>query len=63
MSAKKKIPLHNGPYKGLLRFHLPLINHNPNDSYLQVEEKKLYWKPYEPFLFDDTFKHKVNKKA
>lgn len=62
MSAKKKIPLHNGPYKGLLRFHLPLINNNPNESYLQVEEKKLYWKPYEPFLFDDTFKHKVNKK-
>jgi aspartyl/asparaginyl beta-hydroxylase (cupin superfamily) len=61
IKTSKKIPYHVGPYKGLLRFHLPLINDYPDQSYLQVENKKLYWNPHNPFLFDDTFKHKVDK--
>ena len=61
IKTTKKIPFHVGPYKGLLRFHLPLINDYPDQSYLQVENKKLYWNPHNPFLFDDTFKHKVDK--
>lgn len=62
MNSKKLIPLHHGPNKGILRFHLPLINVNPDQSFLQVENTKLYWKDHTPFLFDDNFKHKAVKK-
>ena len=62
MNSKKFIPLHHGPNKGILRFHLPLINVNSEQSFLQVENTKLYWKDHTPFLFDDNFKHKAIKK-
>ena len=31
-------------------------------NYLQVKERKCYWKSNSSFLFDDTFYHKLDKK-
>lgn len=58
--GRKNIPTHRGPSKGLLRFHLPIYNDYPEKNYLQVKDKKLYWNT-KPFLFDDTFYHKLVK--
>ena len=59
--GNKNIPTHRGPSKGLLRFHMPIYNDHPSKNYLQVRDKKLYWDK-KPFLFDDTFYHKLVKK-
>lgn len=61
INGSKVIKTHRGPGKGYLRLHIPIINDYSNDNFLQVKNKKLYWKE-KPFLFDDTFYHKLIKK-
>lgn len=60
MNSKKCIPFHRGPYNGILRCHFPIHVDNPNKSYIQVMNKKLFYT--KPFIFDDTYPHKLIKK-
>lgn len=56
----KHIPPHEGPYKGVLRYHLGLIV--PEDykkCSILVNGKQYNWKTGCDVLFDDTFKHSV----
>lgn len=62
IQGPKHIPTHRGPSKGYLRYHLTIHNDNPSKNYLQVKERKCYWKSNSSFLFDDTFYHKLDKK-
>jgi beta-hydroxylase len=54
----KKLPIHYGPSKSVLRYHLGLIV--PQESskcYLSVNGKKYHWKEGQDILFDDTLSH------
>ena len=62
IQGPKHIPTHRGPSKGYLRYHLTIHNDNQSKNYLQVKERKCYWKSNSSFLFDDTFYHKLDKK-
>ena len=50
---------HRGPYRGILRVHLPLKIPKHNKTYLKVNNKKHYWKEGKIVAFDDTFIHSV----
>jgi len=56
----KKIPRHNGIYKGVLRYHLALSTPiNNEDCFIVVNKKKYSWKTGEDVMFDDTYEHYV----
>lgn len=60
LDEKTFIPIHNGYYKGMLRFMLPIII--PKDFtnvFLCNNYEKYYWTEGNGVLWDDTFPHKV----
>ena len=60
LDEKTFIPIHNGYYKGMLRFMLPIII--PKDYtnvFLCNNYEKYYWTEGVGVLWDDTFPHKV----
>jgi len=59
MNKRKIIPYHMGPSNSILRYHLPIIMSNPKECYIEVMGKKLFYD--KPFLFDDTYPHKLQK--
>ena len=63
INGKKNIPEHRGPYKGVLRYHYTVLSDNSKKNFLQVLNKKLYWKEKTGFLFDDTYYHKAKKET
>lgn len=50
---------HEGPYAGILRYHLPLIVPENNPPRLRVDQEMYTWKEGEGILIDDTFEHEV----
>ncbi len=50
---------HNGPYAGILRYHLPLTVPDNNPPRLRVDREIHTWKEGEGILIDDTFEHEV----
>ena len=60
LSPRKHIPPHNGPYKGVLRYHLGLLVPEPEDQLgISVGGQKAQWREGESLVFDDTFEHFV----
>lgn len=60
LSPGKHIPLHRGPYKGLLRCHLGLKIPEPKqDCWIEVGGERATWQEGECLVFDDTYKHQV----
>nr|WP_183167326.1 aspartyl/asparaginyl beta-hydroxylase domain-containing protein [Azomonas macrocytogenes] len=56
----KHIPIHRGPYNGLLRAHLPLIVPEPKEQCrIQVSNETHHWEAGQCMVFDDTYKHQV----
>ncbi len=56
----KHIPMHRGPYKGLLRVHLPLIVPEPREKCrIEVGGETHHWEPGKCMVFDDTYRHQV----
>lgn len=51
----KKIPPHEGPYKGVLRYHLGLTI--PDECGINVNGETRHWQAGKSLLFDDTFEH------
>ena len=54
------IPIHNGYYKGIMRYMIP--THVPKDRdkvFLCVNGKKYHWTEGKSLLWDDNFPHKV----
>lgn len=56
----KIIKKHRGPYRGIMRIHLPLKIPKHNKSFIEVNGKKHYWKEGEIVAIDDTFVHCVS---
>jgi beta-hydroxylase len=61
VEAGKVIPVHSGPFNGVLRYHLCLITdkENPDNCYIVVNDIKYAWKEGYDVLFDDFFSHYV----
>lgn len=60
LSPGKHIPLHRGPYKGLLRCQLALLIPQPGeDCWIEVGGEKSNWEEGKCMVFDDTYKHQV----
>ncbi|MGL5825422.1 MAG: aspartyl/asparaginyl beta-hydroxylase domain-containing protein, partial [Nocardioides sp.] len=50
---------HEGPYAGILRYHLPLRVPVDNPPTLRVSNRLHTWAERRPILIDDTFDHEV----
>ncbi len=59
IKGKKIIPYHTGPYCGLLRCHIPIIINKNHNSHMIINDVKINCS--EPFIFDDTYVHKLEK--
>lgn len=53
-----KIPIHTGPYKGYLRYHLGIIiPHEDKEPYINVGGITYFWEEGKGILFDDLYPH------
>jgi beta-hydroxylase len=60
LAPGKHIPLHRGPYKGVLRCHLGLIVPEPGERcWIEVGGETARWEEGRCLVFDDTYKHQV----
>lgn len=60
LDGKTFIPIHNGYYKGMIRFMFPLIIPKDRQNvFLCNNYQKYIWKEGEGVLWDDTYPHKV----
>ena len=60
LAPGKHIPLHRGPYRGLLRCHLALIVPEPRqDCWIEVGGETSTWEEGRCIVFDDTYRHRV----
>lgn len=57
----KIIPPHDGPYKGVLRYHLGL--NIPENCAIEVKGEVKSWKEGGSLIFDDTFTHSAWNKS
>jgi len=56
----KHIPLHRGPYNGLLRAHLGLVVPEPKEKCrIEVGGETRHWETGKCMIFDDTYRHQV----
>lgn len=60
LAPGKRIPLHRGPYRGLLRCHLALMVPEPRARCrIEVGGEWAAWEEGRCLVFDDTYKHQV----
>lgn len=60
LAPGKHIPLHRGPYNGLLRVHLGLVVPEPEERCrIQVGDQIRHWESGKCLIFDDTYRHQV----
>ncbi|HEX4404081.1 MAG TPA: aspartyl/asparaginyl beta-hydroxylase domain-containing protein [Polyangia bacterium] len=60
LGPRVKLPLHRGPWKGFLRYHLGLIVPAPADQcVIEVGGQRAQWREGEGMVFDDTYEHRV----
>jgi len=57
LSPGKKIPVHEGPYAGVLRYHLGLKI--PENCGIQVKRISKEWVEGKSLIFDDSFEHRA----
>jgi aspartyl/asparaginyl beta-hydroxylase (cupin superfamily) len=57
----KRIPLHRGPYNGVLRLHLGLIVPQPEENcWIEVADRRYVWREGRAVIFDDLYPHQVH---
>ena len=60
LAAKKHIPEHRGPYKGVLRYHLGLIIPQPKaNCRIRVGKDVRFWEEGKSLIFDDSHLHEA----
>jgi beta-hydroxylase len=60
LAPGKHIPPHDGPYKGVLRYHLGLLVPEPEDQAgIRVGGEVAHWHEGSSLVFDDTFTHEA----
>jgi beta-hydroxylase len=58
----KVIPPHVGPFSGVLRYHLCLVD-GGEGCFINVGGKKYIWESGKDVIFDDTFEHFVENNS
>jgi len=57
----KRIPLHRGPYNGVLRLHLGLVVPEPRERcWIEVGGQRYIWEEGRAVVFDDLYPHQVH---
>ncbi|WP_432206080.1 aspartyl/asparaginyl beta-hydroxylase domain-containing protein [Bordetella genomosp. 6] len=57
----KRIPLHRGPYNGVLRLHLALIVPEPRERcWIEIDGQRHVWQAGRAVVFDDLYPHQVH---
>lgn len=60
LAPRKHIPKHRGPYKGVLRCHLPLkVPEHAENCWIEVGGEIRHWENGRCLVFDDTYRHRV----
>lgn len=60
LAPRKHIPKHRGPYKGVLRCHLPvMVPERAEDCWIEVGGEARHWESGRCMVFDDTYRHRV----
>jgi beta-hydroxylase len=60
LAPGKRLPPHEGPYKGVLRYHLALLVPEPSDQVgIKVGGEVAHWQEGASLVFDDTFTHEA----
>ena len=59
LDAGKHIPRHFGFFKGVLRYHLPLIVPESGECYIVCGKQRHDWEEGQGVIFDDTYWHEV----
>ncbi len=60
LSPHKRIPPHDGPYKGVLRYHLGLMVPEPEEHVgIRVGGRVAHWREGASLVFDDTYEHEA----
>lgn len=61
LEAGKRIPLHTGPYNGVLRLHLGLVVPEPAEQcWIEVGGERYSWREGRAVVFDDLYPHQVH---
>lgn len=61
LSPGKRIPVHRGPYNGVLRFHLGLkVPEDRESCWIRVGDRVCLWGEGQGLVFDDSFNHEVH---
>ena len=61
LEAGKRIPLHTGPYNGVLRLHLGLVVPEPPEQcWIEVGGERYSWREGQAVVFDDLYPHQVH---
>ncbi|MBO1111314.1 aspartyl/asparaginyl beta-hydroxylase domain-containing protein [Bordetella petrii] len=57
----KRIPLHRGPYNGVLRLHVGLVVPEPRERcWIEVGGQRYAWEEGRAVVFDDLYPHQVH---
>lgn len=59
LSPGKKIPPHRGPYRGVMRYHLPLLVPRHGECGIRVGDETASFQEGVALMFDDTYEHEV----
>jgi aspartyl/asparaginyl beta-hydroxylase (cupin superfamily) len=59
LDAGKSIPVHDGPYRGYLRYHLGLVVPEKDPPTLRIKDQSYTWQEGRSILFDDSWYHEV----
>jgi len=60
LAPGKRIPPHDGPYKGVLRYHLGLLVPDRGDAVgIRVGGQVAHWQEGQSLVFDDTYEHEA----
>lgn len=59
LTPGKKIPPHRGPYRGVMRYHLPLIVPKSGHCGIRVGDEIASFEEGVVLMFDDTYEHEV----
>jgi ornithine lipid ester-linked acyl 2-hydroxylase len=60
LAPGKHLPAHEGPYKGVMRYHLGLLIPEPAQKCaIRVDRETRHWAEGRSLIFDDTYEHEA----
>lgn len=59
LAPGKRIPPHRGPWRGVMRYHLPLIVPRNGECGIRVGDQTASWEEGVAMMFDDSYDHEV----